>query len=110
MIRVAIQQTSDGKIMSFTMKGHANFAEHGQDIVCAGASAVSFGTINAILQLTKIKPRIDQSSDGGYLRFTVPEQLPKDVEEKVQLLLQGMVISLQTIERDYGKYIHITFS
>ena len=38
------------------MKGHADFAEHGKDLVCAGASAVSFGAVNAIIALTEITP------------------------------------------------------
>lgn len=108
MIHVQIKQKSDGKISSFTMKGHADFAKKGQDIVCAGASAVSFGTVNAIMELTKIEPSIHQSK-GGFLECQFPEHLPPDVDAKVQLLLQGMVVSLQTIERDYGKYITITF-
>ncbi|MBS4173691.1 ribosomal-processing cysteine protease Prp [Bacillus sp. FJAT-49736] len=108
MIHVQIMQTSDGNISSFKMKGHADFAEKGQDIVCAGASAVSFGSINAIMELTGVKPDIQQSN-GGYLECTIPDALPNDIAEKVQLLLHGMVISLQTIERDYGKYIKITF-
>lgn len=108
MINVQIKQTSGGNISSFKMKGHADFAEKGQDIVCAGASAVSFGAINAIMELTKIEPMITQSN-GGFLECTIPDHLSADEEEKVQLLLQGMVVSLQTIERDYGKYIKITF-
>ena len=39
------------------MSGHADFAEKGSDIVCAGASAVSFGIVNAIMSLTDVKPR-----------------------------------------------------
>ena len=34
------------------MDGHANHGEYGHDIVCAGASAVLFGSVNAILGLT----------------------------------------------------------
>ncbi|MGE6259559.1 ribosomal-processing cysteine protease Prp [Heyndrickxia sporothermodurans] len=108
MIYVQIKQTTDGKISSFKMKGHAEFAENGQDIVCAGASAVSIGAINAIMELTKVEPTIKQSK-GGFLECTIPKQLSPEIMANVQLLLQGMVISLQTIERDYGKYIKITF-
>ena len=35
-----------------------------QDIVCAGASAVSFGAINAIHELTGVTPEIEQGEDG----------------------------------------------
>ncbi|MDQ0214563.1 uncharacterized protein YsxB (DUF464 family) [Oikeobacillus pervagus] len=109
MIKVLIQKDSSGKIRSFTMDGHANFSKHGKDIVCAGASAVSFGTLNAIMSITKVEPIIEQGDDGGYIKCVFPNDLPESVEEQVQLLLEGMIVSLQTIERDYGKYIKITF-
>ena len=110
MITVKFYYTQDGKIQSFTMSGHANFAKHGSDIVCAGASAVSFGTVNSIMSLTDVKPIIDMSGKGGYLHCQIPADLLAESEEKVQLLLEAMLISLQTIERDYGKYIKINLN
>ncbi|HEY9577621.1 MAG TPA: ribosomal-processing cysteine protease Prp [Pseudobacillus sp.] len=109
MIRVDIVRHPSGRISSFTMEGHAEFAEHGKDLVCAGATAVSFGALNAVLSLTSAKLGIEQGEEGGLLRCFVPEDLPADTDEKVQLLLEGMVVSLQTIEREYSKYIKITF-
>ncbi|MDF0726776.1 ribosomal-processing cysteine protease Prp [Cytobacillus sp. S13-E01] len=108
MIKVTIERLSNRLIESFTVSGHANFAEHGSDIVCAGVSAVSIGTINAIIALTNITPHIEQGGKGGFLRFVVPKELSEETDEKVQLLLEGMLISLQTIENDYGQYINIT--
>ncbi|WP_338470390.1 ribosomal-processing cysteine protease Prp [Niallia sp. XMNu-256] len=108
MIDIHIKRNHKGFIESFTMNGHALFEEHGKDIVCAGASAVSFGTINAIHALTGITPEIHQGNDG-FLSCHLPEKLPKDIHEKAQLLLEGMVISLQTIEEQYGEHIKITF-
>ncbi|WP_338750411.1 ribosomal-processing cysteine protease Prp [Bacillus sp. FJAT-52991] len=107
MIRVNISKHPSGKISSFTMEGHAEFAEHGKDLVCAAATAVSFGALNAILSLTEADLQIDQGKEGGFLRCIVPDQLSESEQEKVQLLLEGMLVSLQTIERDYGEYIKI---
>jgi len=107
MINVTITRSHDGLIESFTMSGHAEFAEYGQDIVCAAASAVSFGTVNAIEALTGVVPEIEQGGEGGFLRCVVPKELQKEIDEKVQLLLEGMIVSLETIERDYGQYIKI---
>ena len=108
MIRIAINRTKAGSIHSFTLEGHAGFADHGEDIVCAGASAISFGTVNAVMKLTGVKPAIDMG-ESGFLKCTIPENLPEEVQEKVQLLLEGMVVSLQTIEQDYGSHLKITF-
>lgn len=107
MIKVTFDGSQE-RITSFTMSGHADFAKKGSDIVCAGASAISFGIVNAITSLTDVSLEIEQGKDGGYLRCVVPENISVEAQEKVQLLLQTMLISLQTIERDYGKYIKIT--
>ncbi|TKH04713.1 ribosomal-processing cysteine protease Prp [Peribacillus simplex] len=106
MIKVVFDAPHE-RIASFTLSGHANFAKKGSDIVCAGVSAVSFGAVNAIMSLTDVEPEIEQGREGGYLRCVIPGNLSPESEEKVQLLLNGMLISLQTIERDYGKYMKI---
>jgi len=106
MIHVEVERTDDGKIVAFTMSGHAQFAKRGQDIVCAGASAVSFGAINAVMALTNVKPRITQG-ESGYLRCELPSMEDAQTNERVQLLLEAMLVSLRTIEKEYGKYIRI---
>lgn len=108
MIQVTINRKKSGIIQSFAISGHAFFADRGKDIVCAGVSAVSIGAINAVHALTGVTPEIEQGEDG-FLHCVLPESLPDNINEKVQLLFEGMVVSLQTIEEDYGKYINITF-
>ncbi|MFJ8063129.1 ribosomal-processing cysteine protease Prp [Psychrobacillus sp. NPDC096426] len=109
MIKVTITRDQSGLIHSFEMKGHADFAEHGKDLVCAGASAVSFGAVNAIIALTEITPIIKQKGDGGYLYVEVPSTTNSEKGANMQLILESMIVSLQTIEQDYSKYIKITF-
>ncbi|WP_434402523.1 ribosomal-processing cysteine protease Prp [Planococcus sp. 11815] len=108
MIQVTIHQT-DSYIHGFEMSGHADFAEHGKDLVCAGASAVSFGAVNAIMELTGIEPDIEQA-DSGFLKIAFPENMDKKTDEQVQLLVRAMVISLETIEHEYADFIKITFT
>jgi uncharacterized protein len=107
MISITINRTKSGSIQSFKISGHAFFADRGKDIVCAGASAVSVGAINAVHALTGVTPEIEQGD--GFLRCVVPDRLPEDINEKVQVLLEGMIVSLQTIEEEYGEHIKITF-
>jgi uncharacterized protein len=107
MITVKIARNHDNKINSFEMRGHADAGPHGQDIVCAGASAVSFGTVNAVDTLCNVQLEIDMADDGGFLRCTVPSGLDVQTYEKVQLLLEAMVVSLNSISEQYGKHIKI---
>ncbi|HEY2420811.1 MAG TPA: ribosomal-processing cysteine protease Prp [Neobacillus sp.] len=108
MIRMTIKRTKTGDIQSFTMSGHADFADHGEDIVCAGASAVSIGTVNAIEVLTGVVAEANQGKNG-FLECSFPENPSGEVQGKVQLLLEAMVVSLQEIEKLYGQHIKITF-
>ncbi|WML47393.1 ribosomal-processing cysteine protease Prp [Neobacillus sp. PS3-34] len=108
MINITVNRNGSDAIQSFSISGHAFFANRGKDIVCAGVSSVSVGTINAVHALTGITPEIEHREDG-FLRCVVPENLPEDIYEKIQLLLEGMVVSLRTIEEEYGKHIKITF-
>ena len=107
MIKIIIKKQSSGRIHSFEMTGHADFAEHGKDLVCAGASAVSFGAVNAIIALTG-KPLISNKDlDGGYLKVTFSGNRENDHD--IQLIVKAMIVSLQTIEKDYGQHIKIIF-
>lgn len=107
MIKVTILKDQAGHIQSFEMSGHADFAEHGKDLVCAAASAVSFGAVNAIHTLTGETPIIQQGADGGYLKVSFRESKTHNYD--IQLIVQAMIVSLQTIEKDYGQHIKIIF-
>ncbi|MCS4485638.1 ribosomal-processing cysteine protease Prp [Staphylococcus americanisciuri] len=101
MINVDITLNEEGRVTDVVMAGHADFAEHGEDIVCAGASAVLFGSVNAIIGLTSERPDIDYSDDGGYFHIRSVDTN----NEQAQLILQAMLISLQTIEDEYSDFI-----
>ncbi|ARJ49952.1 ribosomal-processing cysteine protease Prp [Staphylococcus lutrae] len=103
MINVNVQLNDDGHITELIMEGHAEFGEHGQDLVCAGASAVLFGSVNAIIGLTSERPDIDYSDDGGYFHLRIVDTK----NEQAQLILQSLLISLQTIEEEYNEYIKL---
>lgn len=96
------------KIYAFELSGHADSVSEGYDLVCAGVSAVSFGAVNAVIRLCEIEPKIEQAgTEGGYLFVELPDMLDDAVLEKAHLLLEGMHVSLETIEREYGSYITI---
>ncbi|MBO8155939.1 MAG: ribosomal-processing cysteine protease Prp [Bacillaceae bacterium] len=105
MIHVHIERNNQHDITAFELKGHADSGPKGYDLVCAAVSAVSFGAINAVIQLCNLEPRIEQGKEGGYLRMELPLNLDQEVHRQAQLLLEGMIVSLQTIERDYGQHI-----
>lgn len=104
MITITIVRRSEDRgIVSFAAEGHAEYAKPGKDIVCAGVSAVTVGTVNAIETLTGT--RLPYSVRNGWLASDVPETGDPAADEKVQLLLESMVVMLDTIQQSYGRYV-----
>ncbi|MDQ0196780.1 ribosomal-processing cysteine protease Prp [Paenibacillus wynnii] len=106
MISVQITRSSEsGTIVGFEIKGHAGYAKRGEDIVCAGVSAVTVGTVNSIEVLTGVS--MDTSMKNGFLSGTLGSVDDSGISAKVQLLLESMVVMLNDIAESYGKYIQI---
>lgn len=103
MINVAILKEAD-KIVSLTVDGHANYAEQGSDIVCAGVSAVVIGGINAIDSLDE-KVVFDISANEDITGHITYRSIESTYEE--QLLLKSIIISLKSIEENYSEFIKI---
>ena len=107
MIIVSILRRKDNGIDGFRIEGHANFAKAGRDIVCAGVSSITVGTVNSIEKLLGIT--MDSQMKSGFLNAKLPPDLQPEVAEQAQLLLSSMVVMLESIEQSYGKYIKIQY-
>jgi uncharacterized protein len=107
LIRVNIRRDrASSLIRGFEVEGHALFAEHGKDIVCAGVSAVTVGAVNAAEAVAGV--RLEVTMDKGKLHAHVPQGLTEDVERTLQIVLKSMVVMLESIEQSYGEYIRLT--
>lgn len=104
MIRVKVERDREsGEIAGYTVQGHAYYGKPGHDIVCAGVSAVAIGTVNAVEKLTGVSLSHDMRE--GWLQVRVPDHIDSGKSEHIQLLLESMVVMIESIEDAYGKYI-----
>ncbi len=89
MIRIRARRRGDG--LELSARGHAGYASPGQDIVCAGVSALLFGYIAYLEGLSPIATAKGSSSEGetphleitegdGYLRVRTRGLAGRDVE------------------------------
>ena len=97
MIKVSI--ISSGEIVNgLEVKGHANFAEHGKDLVCAGVSCILTGGFNAL-----DKEDIEEITlEEGYAKVVV-----KSDANYSRIVLDVMLTQLMTIEESYPQNINI---
>jgi uncharacterized protein len=110
MITVTIQSDENRKSYGFEISGHALSDVYGRDLVCAGASAVAFGAVNAIHRITGIEPQIQQGAEGGYLKVTLPTDLDSETDEKLQVILNTMVTQFYTMTASYSDYIELKYN
>jgi len=105
MIRIRIERSSEDRLITACyVDGHAGYADHGKDIVCAGVSAVTIGTVNAVEALLGLE--LPYRAESGLLHFTVPS-LEGPIRDKVQLLLESMIVMLNSIRESYSSFVSI---
>lgn len=108
MIKVVVERYLNQSFSLLEMEGHAGYDERGKDIVCAGVSAVVFGTLEAIEKLTRIKLTPITDAKDGLLEVKFPVFIqPKYDRVTMDILLEGMLISLKKIEETYGEFIEV---
>lgn len=86
----------------FTCKGHAGYAQKGQDIVCAAVSALVITAVNSIETYTEDETEVKQEEGFVSLRFVKPPS------EKGTLLMDSLVLGLTEIEHTYkNRYLTV---
>jgi uncharacterized protein len=83
------------------IKDHANFAEKGQDIVCAAISAITNGAINFLQKNYKNDCQI------SYLPAEIGIY-PQNNNSECQLCLRLMLYQLENIANSYPNYLKIS--
>ena len=107
MINVTIFKDSSDVYRGFSLVGHAGYAESGSDIVCAAASMLSTNAVNSIEKLTDDEISYNVDEDTGFLSMSFSG---KSISNESKLLVDSLVIGLESIRESYGDtYIKISY-
>ena len=98
MIYITIFQNQDG-IKEFNCIGHAEYADAGEDIVCAAVSAIVINTINSLETFTSVSFQTVTNSQEGLIDVDFSEKLSSEAD----LLMKSMILGLQGIQEQYGE-------
>ncbi|WP_054691983.1 ribosomal-processing cysteine protease Prp [Syntrophomonas palmitatica] len=104
MIKITLDYRDD-VIESFNVEGHAGSGPYGQDIYCAGVSAI---TQTALLGLAKhISLQMDYVIREGYISCKLPAALSDAEREKAQVILSTMEAGLLAMQEAYSDYLRV---
>ena len=93
MIVAEIYKQGDGKIIGFSVDGHANTAKRGFDIYCAGASMMSQSTFLCMRDFLKR----DFTADFAHGRLMMRLKTPPD--DLTEVAFQTMLIGMKELEK-----------
>lgn len=99
MIKVKINY-KDNFVNGFKISGHANYDEHGKDIVCASVSSIVITSINMALSLDETS--VKASDKSGLIEASVLKQ-----DEIINKVFINMINMLEELQKDYSKNIKI---
>lgn len=100
MIEIELLRDKEKRIVGFSASGHALYKKKGEDIVCAGVSAI---IQTAILGLSEyLNLRLDIAKGDGNIRVGILSKL-----EEASSILETMRLGLYEIAKKYPSHIKI---
>lgn len=91
------------RIAGLTVEGHAGYADKGEDIVCAGVSALAETAVIGLRQVAGVKPAVTRQD--GYLDLRLPAGTPEPTAAAAQTVLQTIIAGLRDLARSYPEYV-----
>lgn len=95
MITIKVRK-KNGSYEEFISKGHAGYAEAGQDIVCAAVSALIINTVNSLEKFTD--DNFDVHEKDGFVSI----HFRNNLSERAMLLMDSLLLGLTEIAGSYN--------
>ncbi len=106
MIQVTIFKNQAKEYTAFHCIGHAEYADAGEDIVCAAVSVLVINTINSVEHFVHDEYDLVTEQESGLIEFSLKNGYSKES----LLLIQSLVLGLQGIQENYGtEYMTLIF-
>jgi len=93
MITIRIERDKKQAVIGFSAEGHANTAPHGQDIVCAGISALIQASVFGLERYLKREITLQQTGNNFAVRLVGAP------DDQTQAILETMILGLTEIAK-----------
>lgn len=87
-----------GLVQGFSVSGHANFADYGQDIVCSAVSSAVLMACNALTEIVREQAHAQMAGD------TI-SCVNIGVSDASQAVSKGLQLHLESLSKEYPKSI-----
>jgi len=106
MVSVKLAVDHQKQYSGFVCSGHAAYAKHGADIVCAAISILAQTIMAALDEILGLPLEVETDESTGYLKCTWVNQ--PNQSEQIQLLIKTLVLGLKAIQTEYPNHISLS--
>lgn len=109
MIAVVVYRDAGGRVWGFRYSGHADFGEHGEDIVCAAVSAIAQTTVLGLMRHLDVPVDVKQKPGLLECRLAGGSRAAQEAAENpaVQALFETMVLGVREVEKQYPEHVRL---
>jgi hypothetical protein len=110
MIQATFFADGNGELRGFLVEGHSGYAPAGEDIICAGVSALVQTASAGLKRFLPVAPRIDDRTKGlgdVSVKLMLPENLADEEKATARVILETMELGMRGIAAGYGKYVEV---
>ncbi|HHT43396.1 MAG TPA: ribosomal-processing cysteine protease Prp [Firmicutes bacterium] len=106
MIRIDFWKSDQGW-QGFSARGHAGYADPGDDIVCAAVSVLTQTAILGIQEVVGVNCLVDLEEQEGLMEVLIPQELSEEQRKQVQLILEVLYVGLKATEKEYKRFVRV---
>jgi uncharacterized protein YsxB (DUF464 family) len=106
MTRIRAFRGKGGALRGFSVAGHAGAGGAGEDIVCAGVSALAQTAVNALEAIAGVHARVLVAP--GLLVLRLPKGLPPRRRRTARVILRTAFQGFTDIAAAYPQHVRIT--
>lgn len=107
MIHVRLQWRA-GLLQGFHVSGHAGYAPHGRDIVCAAVSALAQTAVIGLQEVVGVAPDVERDDEAGLLACRLPAALSERQAPGSQVILQTFAAGVRAVERAHPRHVRVS--
>ena len=106
MTNIRIYRNGQGRLCGFSVIGHTGSAPAGEDIVCAGVSALAQTAANALETVAGIRPILHMGD--GFMSVRLPRELDPGKLFVARIILKTVQQGFTDIVASYPQYVRIS--
>lgn len=99
--------TVDGKFVGVECAGHCEYADEGEDVVCAALSSVVQTAVLGIMRILGINIGYETDEESGYLKAILPKSMTKADAHDADLILRTAYLGVSDLHETFSDFISL---